>query len=281
MRIGEYQDLRMVRGAPQGIYLGDGDAEVLLPLRQCPPEIQIGDTLRVFVYTDSEDRPVATTQRPYAKVGEFVKLQAVTVTDTGAFLDWGLAKDLFCPPREQLHPMREGEWYMVRVYLDETSQRVVCTSRLNRFLQPDGEGLQQGQAVQIMVVGFGRDVIQVIIDGKIKGSLFRDEWHERLQLGDVRDAFVKTIRPQDKKVAVSLRPVGYEAVLGERERVLRSLELNGGVLNISDKSSPEEIQERFGLSKGAFKKILGALYKEGRIEIEPYAIRLVSKGKTR
>jgi len=277
MRIGEYQNLRMVRGAPQGVYLGDDEAEVLLPLRQCPSGLQIGDTLRAFVYTDSEDRPIATTHRPIAAVGEFGKMRVVSVTSAGAFLDWGLPKDLFCPIREQLRPMQEGDWCLVRVYLDEVSSRVVCSSMLNRFLQLDGEGLEVGQAVQIMVSGFGKDVIYVIVDGRIKGSLFRDEWHERLQLGDVRDAFVKTIRPQDKKVAVSLRPVGYQAALGERERILKSLEMNGGFLNISDKSSPEEIHRRFGLSKGSFKKILGALYKEGLIEIEPYAIRLVTK----
>jgi len=274
MRIGEYQDLEVVRESQPGLYLSDGKAEVLLPRLQCPPDIQIGDTLRVFVLTDSEDRPIATTKRPYATVGKFAKLRVVTVTDVGAFLDWGLDKDLFCPPREQQKPMREGEEYVVRVYLDEASQRVACTSKIGKYLQPDGEGLQPGQAVKIMIAEFTAEAATVIIDGHIRGSLFRDEWHERLHIGDVYDAYVKTIRPQDRKVAVSLRPIGYQAVLGERDRLLKSLELNGGTLNVSDKSSPEEIHRRFGLSKGAFKKLLGALYKEGLIEIEPYAIRL-------
>lgn len=274
MRIGEYQDLEVARDTQQGLYLTDGQSEVLLPNRQCPPDLRIGDTIRVFVLTDSEDRPIATTKRPFATIGKFVKLQVVEVSAAGAFLNWGLDKDLFCPFREQLKPMREGEEYVVRIYLDETSQRIACTSRLNKYLQLDGEGLQPGQAVQIMIVDFVKDAATVIIDDRIKASLFRDEWHERLNIGEVRQAYVKSIRPEDKKVAVSLRPVGYQAVLGERDRLLKSLELNGGSLNVSDKSSPEEIHRRVGLSKAAFKKLLGALFKEGLIEIEPYSIRL-------
>lgn len=274
MRIGEYQDLEVAREAQQGLYLTDGATEVLLPNRQCPPDIRVGETLRVFVLTDSEDRPIATTKRPFATIGKFAKLRVVEVSQAGAFLDWGLDKDLFCPFREQLKPMREGEEYVVRIYLDETSQRIACTSRLNKYLQLDGEGLQPGQQVQILIVDFTAEAATVIVDDRIKASLFRDEWHERLKIGDTKTAYIKSIRPQDKKVAVSLRPVGYQAVLGERDRLLKSLELNGGTLNISDKSSPEEIHRRFGLSKGAFKKLLGALFKEGLIEIEPYAIRL-------
>lgn len=274
VRIGEYQDLEVVRGSPQGFYLSDGEMEVLLPRKQCPLELQVGDELRVFVLTDSEDRPIATTLRPKATVGKFALMRVVSVSNAGAFLDWGLDKDLFCPFREQRRPMSEGEEYVVRVYLDQVTERVVASSKLNRFLNPEGEGLQIGQQVKIMVTEFTPEAAIVIIDDTWKGSLFRDEMHERLRIGDTRDAFIKNIRPQDKKVAVSLRPIGYEAVLGEKERILKSLELNGGMLNVSDKSSPEEIQKRFGLSKGAFKKVLGALYKEGKIEIEPYAIRL-------
>src|SRR4051812_18735654 len=131
MRIGEYQDLRVVRESQHGLYLADPEGvEVLLPRGQCPERMRIGDTMKVFVYTDSEDRPVATTMKPHAVVGEFAKLRVVSVTNAGAFLDWGLDKDLFCPAREQQPPMQEGRDYVVRIYLDEVSQRVVCTAKI-------------------------------------------------------------------------------------------------------------------------------------------------------
>ncbi len=274
MRIGEYQELEVVRESPQGLYLADEEADVLLPNSQCPPGTGIGDVLRVFVYTDSEDRPIATRKTPKATVGEFAKLPVVSVTGHGAFLNWGLEKDLFLPIREMQHSLRAGDEVMVRVYLDPVSQRVTSTTNLNKYLQPNGEGLTVGQAVDIMVVNLARDVISVIIDGHIKGSLFPDEWHEKLELGEVRSAYIKQIRAEDLKVAVSLRPVGYQAVIGERDRLLRALKESGGSLPVSDKSSPEEIHRRFGLSKSAFKKLIGTLYREGLISLEASSIRL-------
>jgi predicted RNA-binding protein (virulence factor B family) len=274
VRFGEYQTLRVTRETQHGIYLADSNkVEVLLPRGQCP-DIRVGDTLRVFVLTDSEDRPIATTKTPKATVGEFAYLQVVSATDSGAFLDWGLDKDLFCPHREQQIPMREGSRYLVRIYFDEVSSRVVCTSKLSRFLQPDGEGLKPGQPVKIMIASKSPDLVSVIIDGKLKGSLFPDEWQDGLAIGEVRDGFVKSVRAEDKKVAVSLRPQGFRAILGERDRLLDALRSNGGSLAVSDKSPPEEIQRLFGLSKGAFKRLIGALYKEGVIVIEPDGIRL-------
>jgi len=274
MRIGEYQKLKVERESPHGYYLADDEAEVLLPRGLVPVSTQIGDELEVFVYTDSEDRNVATTRRPYATVGQFAMLQLVTLTPNGAFFDWGLEKDLFCPVREQIPNMKEGSSYLVRVYLDEVSQRVTCTLHLNKFLRPDGEDLEPGQAVKIMVSGQTREAIQVIVDGRVRGSIFPDEIHERLNVGDVRDAFVKKVRSSDGKVAISLRPQGYRAVIGERDRVLQALRAAGGYLPVNDKTDPAEIQKRFGLSKGAFKKLIGSLYKEGAIELEAYGIRL-------
>ncbi|MFZ4508761.1 MAG: S1-like domain-containing RNA-binding protein, partial [Fimbriimonas sp.] len=223
MRIGEYQDLQVTRESPHGVYLADQEAEVLLPSNQVRRGTKIGDSLRVFVYTDSQDRPIATLKKPLATVGEFAKLRAVSVTGLGAFFDWGLDKDLLCPIREQIHAIREGDSYLVRLYLDEAIGRVVCTTNLTKYLRPDGPELEQGQKVKIMISGRVRDVMTVIIDGHIQGALFQDEWIERLEIGDVRDAYVKRVRPDDKKVAVSLRPQGYEAVLGERDRFVRAL----------------------------------------------------------
>lgn len=274
MRIGEYQQLEVTRETQNGFYLTDGDNEVLLPRGQCPADIEIGDSLTVFVYTDSEDRPIATLLKPYATVGEFAALRVVSVTAAGAFLDWGLVKDLFCPIREQASPMRERETYVVRVYLDPVSDRVVCSSKLNRFLSLTGDGLEKGQKVEIMIAGFRPDAMDVIINGSIKGTLFRDEWHERLSLGEKRQAYVKMIRESDGRVAVSLRPQSFQAVLASSDALLTALQRAGGFLPVTDKSSPEEIQKRFGLSKGAFKKLIGNLYREGKIDIESHGIRL-------
>ena len=274
MRIGEIQDLRIEREMPQGLYLTDGTDEVLLPRGMCPTRDEARQSIRVFVHTDSEDRPVATTKMPKATVGQFARLRVVSTTAAGAFLDWGLDKDLFCPLREQHPVMIEGHTYLVRVYLDEVSQRVTCTTRLAKFIRSDGSGLSAGQKVKIIVSGKAAEMISVIINDSIRGSIFADEWHQPLGIGDIRDAYVKSVRQEDGKVAISLRPQGYQAVLGEREKLIYALNQNGGSLPFSDKSMPEEIQERFGLSKGAFKKLIGALYREGLLIIGPDQIKL-------
>ncbi len=274
MRIGEFNDLRVLRDSMYGLYLGDEEGEVLLPNNQCAETMHVDDILRVFVYTDSEDRPIATLKKPIAVVGEFAKLKCVAVNSSGAFLEWGLDKDLFCPPKEQGVPMEIGRDYVVRVYLDEVSGRPVASSRLRRFTQIEGWGLRVGQPIRIMVTEHGHDAMTVIVNDFIRGSLFKDEWVERLQVGEVRDGFVKAVRKEDGRVAVSLRPQGYAAVLGERDRLIAELRSSGGRLPFSDQSSPDEIQRKFGLSKGAFKKLIGTLYKEGVIELEAGYIRL-------
>ena len=274
MRIGEFQEMVAVKETDHGYRLGDENDTVLLPRAQCPKGLRYGHKLNVFVYTDSEDRPIATLKKPKATVGDFSALRVVSAGSKGAFLDWGLDKDLFCPIREQVVPMREGEVHVVRVYLDEVSNRVVATAKLGRYLKATGEGLSVGQPVKIMVAGRSPDALTVIVDGEYRGSLYTDEQIEPLRVGDERNAFVKQIRPKDGKVAVSLRPQGYQAVLGERDRVLAALREAGGSLPLSDKSSSEEIQSRFGLSKGAFKKILGTLYREGLVELSETETRL-------
>ncbi|ODU51439.1 hypothetical protein ABT09_03850, partial [bacterium SCN 57-13] len=250
MILGDYQSLEIARDTNQGLYLTDGVYEVLLPRRQCPPHAHIGEPIRVFVLTDSEDRPIATTKVPYGKVGDFAALKVVTVADSGAFLDWGLDKDLFCPFKEQIVPMKEGQRYVVRIYIDQASERIVCTSKIHKFLRPTGEDLKPGQPVKVMIAGFTPNAATVIVNNEIKASIFNDEIYENLRVGDVRDGFVKSIRPQDQKVAISLRPVGYQSVLGEREKLLAALKKNGGFLPLSDRATPEEIHRALGLSKG-------------------------------
>lgn len=274
MRIGEYNDLRVTRESPYGLYFGDDEAEVLLPKKECLGTMHLGDVHRLFVLTDSEDRPIATRKKPKAIVGEFAKMRVVSVIDAGAFLDWGIDKDLFCPHKEQAVPMEEGKNYVVRVYLDEVSGRPAASTRLNRYLQIEGWGLKVGQPVEILIVERTREAIAVIVNNFIRGSIFPDEWHEELRIGDSRQAYVKAVRREDGRVAISLRPQGYEGAMSARDKILADLRAAGGMLPVSDRSSPEEINRRFGLSKGAFKKLIGTLWKEGLIELEADRIRL-------
>lgn len=274
MNIGEYQTLKVARDTPHGLFLTDGESDVLLPGNQCPPNLQPGDEIEVFLYTDSEDRPIATTRRPLAVAGEFAYLKVVAVAAGGAFFDWGLDKDLFCPRSQQRYPLREGHKALVRVYLDQASKRVVCTTKIERFLQNEGTGLSPGQKVGILVSDVAEDAVRAIVDGRYKGTLFPDELHEELRVGDRREAYVKAIRESDQRIALSLRPQGFAGALAERERVLGALREAGGTLRVSDRSSPAEIQRMFGMSKGAFKKLIGALYREKLIELSDDAIRL-------
>jgi len=281
MRIGDYQELVAVKETPHGYYFADDEETVLLPRKECPKGLRYGNTLRLFVYTDSEDRPVATTKQPKAVVGEFAALEVVGVSGAGAFLDWGLDKDLFCPIREQLTPMRVGEMHVVRVYLDEVSRRVVCTAKVGRYLKSTGDGLEVGQKVKLMVSGRSPDALTVIIDESYRGSLYPDEQTRPLRIGEIHSGYIKQIRDRDGKIAVSLRPQGFASVLGERERVVEAVRQAGGFLAVSDRSSPEEIQDRFGISKGSFKKLIGTLYKDGVITIEANGIRLTSPSRAR
>jgi len=274
VRIGEYNDLRVSRESPYGLYLSDGEEEVLLPNKECENTMHMGDVIRVFVLTDSEDRPIATRRKPLATVGEFAKLRVVSVGEVGAFLDWGVDKDLFCPPKEQLTRLREGDEVVVRVYLDEVSARPAASTRLNRYLQIEGWGLRPGQPVEVLVASRTHEAITVVVNGFIRGSIFPDEQHEKLVLGEKRQAYIKAVRKDDGRVAISLRPQGYEGALTTRDRLLADLRAAGGVLPVSDRTSPEEINRRFGLSKGAFKKLIGTLWKEGVIELETSHIRL-------
>lgn len=274
MQIGAVQELEVVRDAPPGFYLSDGVDDVLLPNSHIPRGLRVGDRIRVFVHKDSADRPVATVTRPRVLPGEFGLLKVVALTDLGAFFDWGLEKDLFCPFFEQAQPVEEGQWHLVRVYVDEATDRIACSTKVKKFLRSDGRELSPGQRIRILVSNLSRDAITVIIDNEVRGTLFPDEWHERLKVGDVRDAYVKSIQPDTYRIAVSLRPQGYHSVLNERDRILDALRKSGGSLPVSDKSSPEDIQRRFGLSKGSFKKLIGTLYREGEIEIGPTSIRL-------
>lgn len=272
IRIGEYNRLTIARTSDHGLFLTDGEQDVLLPRKYSPEGMAEGDSLRVFVLTDSEDRPIATTLRPKGVVGDFTPLRAKEVTRVGAFMDWGLDKDLLVPFGEQQKPIEEGKVYVVRISLDEKSGRVIGSTRIARFLLGDSNDLLVGQEVSLLIVDVFPEGARAIIDGKYSGMIFPDEIHERIKVGDSVRGFVKRVR-EDGAVALSLTPSGYQGALDESSKILSRLRREGGFLPFGDRSSPEEIRREFGISKATFKKALGSLMKSGQIEQTQHGIR--------
>lgn len=272
--IGHYSELRVVERTAHGLILSDEEDTVLLPNKFVPKSAKIGDALRVFVYTDSDDLPIATTQTPKASVGEFAFLKVVGETEHGAFLDWGLDKDLFVHKSEQHNPMRVGVGYVVAVYRDDDTGRVAATSKLSQFLERATDELSVDQEVEVLVFNFIDRGAQVIVEQSFAGLIYASETFQNVEIGSKLRAYVKAIRP-DGKVDVTLQRSGILRVLDGREIVLRALEKNGGRLALSDRSPPEQIYEELGLSKKAFKAAIGSLYKSRRIVLREDGIELV------
>lgn len=275
--IGRYNTLRVVKKVDFGLYLDGGEGEeILLPKRFVPPGTKEGDELEVFLYHDSENRIIATTQRPRAIAGEITMMEVVAATKQGAFLDWGLMKDLFVPLSQQDERMREGQSYLVRVYIDEQTGRVAATQRIARFLSNDELTVTERDPVDLVVYQKTDIGYKVIINNLHTGVLHYNEVFRELQIGDKEKGFIKTIR-EDNKIDVSLGERGYKKVEGEAEKILRLLRENDGYLPYHDKSDPDDIYEFFGMSKKTFKMTLGALYKQQKIELTKTGIKLVEE----
>ena len=272
--IGQLHTLRVVKQRAFGVYLDGGSlGEILLPRKYVPEDSQIGDNVEVFVYCDSEDAVIATTQRPYAMAGDFALLTVVAVNRIGAFLDWGLEKDLLVPFREQQHKMEEGRSYLVRIYLDEKSNRLVASSRLDKFLDNQPADFQEEQKVQL-IIGDQTDIgYKAIVENTHWGVVYKNEIFQELTKGQTLDGFIKKVRA-DGKIDICLHKSGYEKITGTAERVVAALKEHGGFLPLTDKSSPEMIYEHFGISKKTYKKAIGTLYKKRRITIENDGIQL-------
>ena len=272
--IGRLNELRVVKATYSGVYLDAGElGEILLPQQYVPDHCRTGDRLTVFLYTDSEDRPIATTQSPLAMAGDFARLKVVAETPVGAFLDWGLAKDLLVPFREQNIPMKKGRAYIVRVYLDERSQRVVASAKLDRFLSDTATDPQAGQEVELFVctqTALGR---KVIINRTHWGLLHSSDIFEPLHSGQRLSGFVKTVRA-DGKIDVCLHKPGYAKVQDISAIILDALEQHGGQIPVTDRSTPESIRQWFGVSKKTYKKALGALYKKRLVTLTDTQVSL-------
>lgn len=275
MELGKYNTLIVSRFTNNGCYLKDKNGEeVLLPRRFFSSEkLNVEDEIRVFIYGDSSDRLIATTEKPYVIVGDFGYLTVKDVNDNGAFLDWGLTKDLFVPFREQKTEMVVGKKYIVRLYIDEKSQRIVASAKYHKFLSQEIPEFNIGEEVQILVCENTDIGYQCIVDNDFVGLLYQSEVFTDINLGDKMYGYVKKIRP-DRKIDLSLQKIGYQKVLDETDAVLEYLKNHDGVMNITDKSDPQLIYKTFGVSKKSFKATIGALYKKRLIVIDPDKISL-------
>lgn len=273
---GKWRELNILKRAVVGLYLSDESGEeVLLPNKYCAEEMKPGEKVKVFIYRDSEGRKVATTLTPKISLHEFALLKVNAVTGVGAFLDWGLEKDLMVPFREQKQKMEEGRWYIVYLDLDEKTDRLFASNRLERYIQNDELTVKEGDEVALVIQQKTDLGYAVIINHMHKGLVFDNEVFKEIRIGDQLKGFVKKVR-EDKKIDISLQVLGFrDANDANSELILKQLKENDGFLPITDKSTPEDISAQFGISKKAFKKSLGALYKQRLIEIQPTGIQLL------
>lgn len=274
VKVGEYNTLRVLREVDFGVYLDDEQEGILLPKRFVPEGTKVGDELSVFLYHDSESRLIATTQKPKGTVGEIVKLKAVSVTPQGAFLDWGLMKDIFVPKSKQQSGMREGADYLVKIYVDEQTGRVAATEKIEPFLSNESLSVKEMDVVDLTVYRRTDIGYVVIINSIHTGVLHFNEIYQEIETGKKFKGFIKKIRP-DNKIDVVVGKPGYNRVEDEAQKIMRLLSENSGYLPYHDKSDPDEIYSYFGMSKKAFKMTTGSLYKQRKIIFTKTGIKLL------
>lgn len=275
VEIGKYNELQVKSDSSVGLFLTDGDEDVLLPNRYVKGDLNQGDHIKVFVYLDNENRPVATTETPFAEVGDFAFLKVKEVNNFGAFLDWGISKDLFVAYSEQRNPMSPGERYLVYIFVDELSGRIAATERWQKHFQLPDE-IEEGEEVQLLIAEKTDLGWRAIINNTCEGLIYQDEVFQELKPGDLVRGYVRLIR-DDGKVDLRLQPEGYSNVENTTAALMHSLEQNNGVLPIGDKSPAEEIYRLLKISKKTFKKAIGALYKQRLVEISDNEVKLVKK----
>ncbi|MGG5288597.1 CvfB family protein [Pseudomonas shirazensis] len=267
--LGRYNSLQIVKHVEFGLYLdGGADGEILLPRRYIPKDTptELDDWLNVFIYLDSEDQLIATTEKPKVQVGEFASLKVKDINGAGIFLDWGLSKDLLMPYSEEKRSLKIGDYCVVHVYLDKRTRRITATARLDRYLDLTPAAYTAGQPVELLVADETDLGFKAIINNRHWGLIHKNEIFKFLRSGMHEKGFIKEVR-QDGKIALSLQPVGQALADGLQEQIMAKLEAAGGTLAVCDKSDPQVISSLFNVSKGNFKKAIGALFKAGRIVI--------------
>lgn len=274
--IGKLNTLTVVRETEAGLHLSDGGREeALLPASHLRGHYKPGQKLDVFVYPDAEERLVASTARPYAEIDSFSYLRVNDVQEFGAFLDWGLEKDLFVPYSEQKVKMAEDEFYVVYIYLDKKTGRLVASSRLEKFFITDNVPLEVAQEVHLMIAEESPLGFTCIINGKYKGLVYHNDIHTEVHIGDAMTGYVRNIR-EDKLIDISFQKSGFRNVLDSTDLVMEYLAQHNGVMHLHDKSTPEEISVRLSMSKATFKKAIGILYRQRKVLIKPDGVYLVT-----
>ena len=280
LEVGKVNKLKIVKQSEYGLFLdGENEGEILLPRRYVPENYTIGDELEVFVYVDSEDRLVATTERPLAMVGEFASLKVVSLSPVGAFLDWGLPKDLFMPFSERTEALRVGQLALVYIYLDK-SGRISASMRVSRYIDKEPGEYEEGQSVDLIIANKSNLGFNAIINGRHLGVLYSNEVFQPLKSGQRVEGYIKKIRP-DGKIDLALHKTGYAGTPELSDKILAVLKEEGGYLEINDKTSAELIHQYFGVSKKKYKMALGGLYKKRLITVSDDGTRLVGNKKTR
>ncbi len=277
IEIGKYNELKILRHTSVGLYLGDESGEdVLLPNKYCPENYKLEDMIKVFVYLDYAERKVATDIIPKIHLDEFALLKVTAVENVGAFLDWGLEKELMVPFKEQRQKMEVGRWYVVYLDIDEETDRLFASNRVEKYIQNEFLTVEEGDEVELLVLTKTDLGFSVIVNNDHKGLIFENEIFKEINIGDKLKGFVKKIR-EENKIDISLQAIGYDNFNDTNSKIIHdALVQNNGFLAITDKSSPEEIYLQFGISKKAFKKSIGALYKDRKITMEDNGIKLVS-----
>lgn len=276
LQIGQYHTLEILRLTPPGLFLGDGEKEneVLLPNKYIPANYEIGDQITVFVYQDFDERVVATTLTPKITLNGWAMLEVKDNSKIGAFMDWGLEKDLLVPFSEQLSRMRVGGRYLIHMYYDEASGRLVGSQKFKKFISNDFLKLNEGDEVDI-IIGNKSDLgVNVIVNGQHSGLIYHDEIFTNLEMGMEMKAYVKKIR-ENNKMDIALQKPGYASIEPNADKILSILQKNNGFLKLNDSSSPEDIYDQLGMSKKTFKKAIGLLFRNRLISLEDEGVKLV------
>lgn len=275
--IGQMNNLRVIKIPSVGCYLDGGEhGEILIPRRYVPEGTKVDDYLDVFIYFDSEDRIIATTETPKLMLGEIAMLKVVSVTQSGAFMDWGLPKDIFVPFREQKQKMEVGKSYIVGLYIDHESDRLAASAKIEKFLDNTPPDYQVGEEVDLLVYNQTDLGYSVIVNNAHWGVVYQNEVFQYLSRGKRLKGYIKKVR-DDEKIDIILQRPGYENIDKVSEDILERLEKNNGFLPLTDKSDPNDIYSLLRISKKVFKKAIGSLYKAKRISLEEKGIRLIEQ----